>query len=225
MKTQEPIESCGWKDGSTKISHPAFGMIGAKRRHGHAVLYGSDFIHNDSISIVISTSTLNRDLSRDWPFAENELIEVALSEAQWATFVSSLNVGSGVQCTIEHKDRVAVPGLPKPVERQKQFMGEANQKIADTIVELTKLTTMISALKISDKQKKELLDQARMARMQIESNAPFVMEQFGEHMEQVVEKAKIEVNAYAVSHLMRAGLAALGGKPPLLLEDKNENHV
>ncbi len=222
MKIQEPIESPGSMEGSTKIDHPAFGMIGASRRHGHAVLYGSDFIHNDSISIRIYTSTLHRNLSRDWPTGNEEIIEVALSEAQWATFVSSMNVGSGVQCTIEHKDRVAIPGLPKPVERQKQFMSEANQKIADTIVELTKLTTMISALKISEKQKKELLDQARMARMQIESNAPFVMEQFGEHIESVVEKAKIEVNAYAVSHLMRVGLAALGGQPPLLLEGSDK---
>lgn len=52
---------------------------------------------------------------------------------------------------------------------------------------------------------------------EISANLPFIAKSFGKHMETVVEKAKVEVNAYANAAIARAGLEALGGKAPLQL--------
>lgn len=213
MKTEQPTEAPSSGEGVT-LNHPAFGQISACRRSGRAILYGSDFIHNDVVAITIFASQLNRNHSKDWPFAEKELIEVELSEAQWATFVSSLNIHGGVQCTIRHKDCVSLPGLPVPTDRHEQCIGEAREKINSSLIELKNLQIKIGELKISQKQKDELLSSVRKSRMEIEQNAPFVIQSFGEHMETVTEKAKIEVNAYATGAIMRAGLAAM--KSPLL---------
>lgn len=49
--------------------------------------------------------------------------------------------------------------------------------------------------------------------MQMTSNVPFRLQSFDEHMENTVEKAKTEVNAYAMNAVRAAGLEALGAKP------------
>lgn len=95
------------------ITHPAFAQISASRVSGGTYLYGSDFQHHNyvTISIKLSESHQRKGSGRDWAFGREEILEVALSEAQWATFVSTMNVGDGVQCTLSRKNGSFVPGL------------------------------------------------------------------------------------------------------------------
>lgn len=199
--------------------HPAYGQIGVSRVSGSTMLYGSDFQHQHYITLRIWRSELHRNLSNDHPFAREELIEVAMSEAQWATMVSSLNVGRGVPCTIEHIDRKMVPGLPKPADKRDDFKKEALQDCQDGLDRLDKLVAMIDGLKLSQKAKEELIKQAQHAAQSFTSSIPFVMGQFAEHMETTTEKAKIEINAYATHLLLETGMEALKGNSPLQLED------
>lgn len=212
--TEEPGEFAGQDSLTTR--HPAFAMIGASRRSGTCVLHGSDFIHHNSVAITIKSCELHRHLNHDWPHAVKELIEVELSEAQWATLVSSLNVGDGVQCTLRYKDAVEVPNLPDPLPRDKQHMDEAMKTIENALSKLTALEAKINTMKVSQKQKDELLNETQAARREMQSNAPFVVECFAKHMEGTVEKAKIEVNAYATRHLIQTGIAALGNAQPAI---------
>lgn len=198
------------RDG-TVSTHPAFAQISASRVTGGAVLYGSDFQHQHFVTIKIKQSQSHRSLSRDWHNAGEEYIEVALSEAQWAAFVSSMNVGSGTTCTLTRRNREMIPSLPDPVSRRDQFNGEVSETLRDAIKALDKLTDDIDALKLSEKQKGELRGRVETARREIGSNVPFVLKQFGEHVEHTVEKAKVQINAYATATVMRAGIAALNG--------------
>ena len=211
-KFEEPVitphPSSGAPD-AVKITHPAFAQITLSRTCGHAVLYGSNFDHNNYMTIRIQTSELNRDLSRDWPFARKELIEVAMSEAQWATFVSSAGIGAGVQCTLQRVNGQLVPGIPEPTNRIAQFKMEANQTLDDAKQALAKLRADIDGLKLSEKAKKELRDQVTTAERSIGSSIAFVASQFSEHVENTIEDAKAEINAYTQGAIQRAGLAAL----------------
>jgi hypothetical protein len=205
-------------DRGEQYNHPAFGQIGASRVTGHSSLYDSDFDHNAFITITIRRSTLNRNLGRDWHFGHGELIEVALSEAQWATFVSSPNQGTGVPCTIQHIQGERMPGIPM-ADRVPQFEKEMKETLSDSLRHLNELQAEVEALGLSAKKTDKLLGTLRMARMQIESNAPFVESQFGDHMEKTVEKAKAEVHGYMTNVINRAGLAAISeGKLPLMIE-------
>jgi hypothetical protein len=207
-----------------KITHPAFGQISASRVNGSANLYGSDFNHNNFISIRISHSELKRGLSRDWAFCNDEITEVWLSEAQWATFVSSMNAGSGVQCTLRHINRKPIPLLPNPKERAEQFKKEASETTQEASKALQELNELINASNLSNKAKKEFNWKIEKASRAIGSSVDFVLKSFGEHMENTVEKAKIEVEAYINDRIQRAGLKALVGneEPIKLLENKNE---
>jgi hypothetical protein len=203
------------------VKHPAFAQIGASRVSGSARLYGSDFAHQHYMTIRIYPSEQQRGLSNDRYRARvTPYIEVALSEAQWATFVSAPNIGFGVPCTLQYKDGEQIPGIAPAAEvPHEKFEVEARQKMERALGELDLLAREIDELKLSQKQKDALKSRAAMARQQLVSNVPFVLKQFGEHMESTVEKAKIEVNAYVTGAVMRAGLKALGaenGEAPIL---------
>lgn len=129
--------------------HPAYAQIGASRVSGQTFLYGSDFAHQHYITISIQASELHRGLSRDWPVARQEYIEVALSEAQWATFVSTLNVGQGVQCTLNHKDGKGIPQIASRMDRKEQFQAETNQRLEHGMNELKELAKLVESLGLS----------------------------------------------------------------------------
>ena len=211
------IEDAKGPTSETVERHPAYAQIGASRVSGHTNLYGSDFDHQHYVTISIHKSELHRGLSRDWHFAREEYIEVSLSEAQWATFVSSMNVGSGVPCTLNHHGGKGVPQIPSAPKRQHQFRTEVDARLQAAMAELKALREGIENTKLSGAAKKELLNHLSFAERDFSANIAFVASQFGEHIEQVTEHAKIEVNAYVQSTIVRAGLTALQATPPISL--------
>lgn len=189
--------------------HPAFAQIFASRISGGASLYGSDFNHQHFISIRITGSSLKRSLSSDWMHSEGEYIDVELSEAQWAHFVSSLNDGGGTACTLRRLMHETIPDLPHPASRRGQFKKEAVETCQEALDRIKELNEKISQMTISQKAKNELLSQSASIQQSLTSSLPFVLDQFGEHMEKTVEKAKVEINAYTTQAVMRAGLESL----------------
>jgi len=223
---QEPV--CTTREGSIggeTFTHPAFSQISASRVSGVTVLYGSDFHHHNYVSLQIVPSELHRSLSNDRAHGRNvPYIEVNLSEAQWASFVSSMNVGSGTQCTLRYKDGAMVPGLPDPASRTEQFAGEASKTMDRANTELRELAEAIQTSGLSAKKQSELLKKVQAATSAIGSSVGFVADQFAEHMDATTEKAKIEINAYATHTINRAGIAAIGGQTELALSYNPSNH-
>jgi hypothetical protein len=207
--TEEP-----WAGGKTALryEHPAYAQVSANRVSGSAVLYGSDFTHQNFVRIRVAKSSVRRDLSNDWVHADvRPYLEIDLSEAQWASFVSSLNVGSGTQCTLRRLHGMdEIPELPTPPSRRDQFKDEAREACKHALDAIEELRASVADLKVSQKQKDELTKRANSIEARLTGSLPFVLDQFGEHMETTVEKAKTEINAYYVATVHRAGLAALG---------------
>lgn len=210
---EKPVTVGDGRDG-TVSTHPAFGLIGAHRVSGKAVLFGSDFVHHGYVNITIRRAEMNRSLSRDWPFGRQELIEVSLSEAQWATFVSSMNISDGVPCTIEHVQREVMPAMPVPARRDDVFAAEMDKALHEAREWAAKMREKVGAMGLSAKKASELLDCLHMLDMRIGSSVEFVAKQFGEHMEDVTEHAKLEVNAYALRALHGLELPIEIGRPP-----------
>lgn len=201
----------------TTHSHPAYAQIRASRISGGRILYGSDFQHQNYVRVSIHQSQLRRNLSNDWPHAElGAIVEVDMSEAQWATFVSSMNVGSGTQCTLNSVNGEMIAQLPPPPDRKDQFKTEATERAQMALDAMKELAAQIDATSLSQKAKVQLHNSLRVASSQLTSALPFVLEQFGEHMETTVEKAKIEINAYVTQNVLRAGLGAIAGEKPAL---------
>jgi hypothetical protein len=200
-------------DHETVEHHPAYGMIRLGRGTGRNVLVGSDFIHQRCVIIEISVAELHRSLHQDRWNARKTLIEVDMSEAQWATYVSSVGSGSGVPCTIRRVESGPVSRLPDPAPRTEQFSAEMDQKLA----QLRERVATLQKLVEDGAGKKALRDELHQVSMAIGDNLDFVARQFGEHMDQTVEAAKAEIHAHLNAAVKTAGLEALGVVPPLAL--------
>lgn len=194
----------------TETTHPAFAQIVASRINGATNLYDSEFHHRGFIAIRIKRSQLNRSLHRDWHFAREEIVEVHLSEAQWATFISSMNMGDGVPCTLDSLGGKDVPGLPDPKLESEKHSTEVREKLEGTLKLLEELRAKINASGLSQKKAAELLSTVSKCHMTLGCNLDFACESFDKHVEKTVEKAKQEVHGYITGNIMRAGLEALG---------------
>lgn len=220
--TEEPKRKQVGKD-HFEETHPAYAQIGASRVSGETYLYGSDFKHRHYVTIRISESSMQRSLSRDWYHAGNEYIEVELSEAQWAAFVSSMNMGDGVPCTLRRRDGILVPEVSPPPDRKAQFSAEMRECLATVQAETATLRRKIEAGVIPRKMKEDLLDTLIQVENHLTPNVTFVADSFGKHVEQVTERAKTEVSAHIQSVLVRAGIEALrDGKHPVELPGSDE---
>lgn len=204
-------------------THPAYGQIGASRVTGRHQLYGSDFEHHSFVKIAIRASSLCRGLSRDYYATGDEYIEVALTESQWAEFLTTLNSGLGTPCTVEFVRGVGeLPGIERTVDRRAQFASEVKKDVQRSLGNLDKVLKMIDESSIGKAKKEELIMAAKLARQDIESNIPFVAKSFEEHMETQVQRAKTEIHAYVGNAIQRAGIAALKGQLPLQLLENGE---
>lgn len=192
-------------------NHPAYGQISASRVSGNALLYGSDFKHQHFIALRISTSTMNRSLHKDWHHERQQLIEVAMSEAQWATFISTLNVGSGTPCTLQFLNGTGhVPGIAaKTQTRGDQFKGELADQLGKARREIAAAQALLRAGAGTVGQRNKALEHLHQASMAVECNAEFVAKSFGEHIERWTEKAKTEIHGYLAGIFQRTGIKAL----------------
>jgi hypothetical protein len=192
-------------------THPAYGQVSVSNVSGGIYLYGSDFHHQNYVALRINRSELNRNLSNDWPHAREELVEIAMSESQWATLVSSMNRGEGVQCTLQHYQRKMVPQIPRIEGKIAQFRAEGSEAAEEAVRAITELRDEIKDSKLSQKQKEAWTRKLDFIEGRTTGNLRFVASQFGEHMEKVVNKAKTEISAFAHNMIMRTGLSKLMG--------------
>ena len=190
--------------------HPAFALVGAYRGSSHpgAVLFDSDILHNTTIRIRISAAARKRDLHHDWISGKDELIEVELSEAQWASFVSSMNVGDGVPCTLRHVNHVPVAELPHD-PRLAYSMEETRQAARAAFEGIQAAMAAYDALdaKAPAKERKEALSTLRAVIRNAVPNVDYAGKTLVEHAENVVTKARADIEAFVVAKAQQLGLS------------------
>ena len=129
------------EDGTTRTKHPSYGQLQISRvsSNKRVPLYGTSNECRETIQLSIHTSVHNRDLNRDWYFADEELIRVEMSPAQFAEVITSLNLGTGPPVTIRRikgQDRIENP--PYKADRDlfnKEFSGRV-EKVMDRMESL-----------------------------------------------------------------------------------------
>lgn len=193
--------------------HPAFGMISASRMSvgGGAVLFDSDIKHGHTVRITVQRASRKRDLNHDWIHGGGpDLIEVEMSEAQWASFVSSMNT-SGVPCTIRATETDHnVPGL-EYAPRLATSMQEVKGAAAKTFGEIRAARDAYEQALADKAPAKERNEKLRTLHYAIEnagSNLTFAARTLVEHTENVVQKARADVEAMVAAEAHRLGLTA-----------------
>lgn len=199
--------------------HPAFGLITVHRMtssHGQN-LFGSPLNHRASIMVTIETAQNRRSLSRDWQFANRTLMRFAMSEAQWAAFISSIGCGNGTPITFEVNQGdaplVKIPRYEPLTTDEELFKSELLDKAKKAVEQVADLKAQIAALleagKANKGDLKALLDTASRVADRFPDSAEFVCRQFERNMAATVESGKLAIEGHVTMMALQTGLEHL----------------
>lgn len=191
--------------------HESYAMIGAHRFYDNRGnnMFGSHIKHFNGIAITIKQATRERDLSREWIFGKEALIEVHLSPAQFAEMISSLNMGDGVPCTLRYFNGEEMEPCPdysvqdRIEDDFKKKVMKINEVMGQAISEATELLSKKGTP--TKKELNALLGKLRNIQTEMECNIPFVQSSFTEAMDKTVHEAKTEVEAFITNALINLG--------------------
>lgn len=207
-------------EGEEYEKHPSYGLVSITRTTGggRSALFMSPFRHQQAMTLNISRAKIDRSLHHDHVFEEENLISIDLSEAQFARMVSSTGNGVGTPCTL-----TSVGGdlMPRPPERKdlekfqddvKKDMLKAGEALLDAEAKIKALLDKPNVTKTDRREIEHLLNEATR---RFRDHLPYTVEQLGEHMNKVVESAKIEVDAYVNLRIETLGREALAAGAPI----------
>lgn len=215
MKTEEAQRTSRRRSGEEMPeTHPSYGAFSVHRVNGDTPLFGSPFRHHNYITVSIGRAERHRHLGKDYHFAglRGELIEISMSESQWARAISSVGLGGGIPCTLEYVGMKRQERCPEQQE-VKRFNDEIRKTTAEASSFLEEAEAAMEAL-LNDKaptkeKRKQVLELLSTARRRMQDSAPFVVEQLGERMDTIIQDGKTEIEAFANATIVEAGLVKL----------------
>lgn len=206
-----------------KYKHPSYATARFSRCSGQKELFNSSMQHQHFITLTICEADKEVTGERDWVFGHKEIIEVAMSEAQFASLITTLNMGSGVPCTIQHigGEFVEQPLGEDRINSHRDMVKEALTGKLDA------LKGTLAKLRLMRKHKKrptlkeldEIVSSFAHHVDNFERNMEYYAGCFEEHAEQVVADAKAEVEAFVSQTMMATGIEA---HAQLKLENKDD---
>jgi len=196
--------------------HESFGQVSFSRIQCRPSqnFYGSELPQDHYIQLEIKNSEIIRDLTQDRYYAHGiPVVQVRMSSGQFSELITSMNIGSGVCCTIERVGIKQMDDLPLQ-ESRKEFVHrkfeDRMKMFANSIRENQKKAKEIVKKKTLSKQDiHDLTHQLEWLTNEVESNIPFFAKCFQETMDEVIFEAKTEVEN-AIQHKVNVlGLNAL----------------
>lgn len=190
-------------------SHPSYGMLRVSRQSstGGVDLFGCAVKPRETISIQVSDCVLRRHLNSDDYYSEGKIIEIEMSPLQYAEAISTAMNTTGVPCTLRFvRGRPRIPD-PEPRGHRGMIHDEFREKLKGISANLDAMEARLAALmdkpSVTKAERSSLADMLKATRMEIESNMPFMLKQFDEHVDKAVSDGKAEVEAFALNHALR----------------------
>ena len=201
------------KDNSERKKHESFGQIQFNRVNGHARFYGSELEQRNYISLEIHRSEMIRDLMDERYYPNEQIIRVRMSSGQFSELITSMNLGTGVPCTIERvlgKKQEPLPIIENKKDQVNREFKNRMKLFGDTIIEnKNKALDIVKKKSLSKQDIHDISHLLNWIITEVESNIPFFAECFQETTDKVVNEAKIEIENALLHKVNSLGLLAL----------------
>lgn len=223
----------GQCDPHERYNHPAYGTITLTTTlgGGDKTLFGSDLGHNQRVCIRVNTATLKRDLNHDWIHTDKQLIELEMSHAQFAQFITSNGNGSGTPCTLKFiRGEGDVPAIKNIETKHETFRREVRDAAASRLQHikqgLDSLRIMLEAGgSISKKELREIHANLERHAAQLPGTMEYVVKSAEEALEKATSDAKIEVESFVHMTAQRLGLKSVNDLAQLADKSAECNHL
>jgi len=212
----------------TVETHESFGLVSLSRRtggHGATHLFGSRVeYHPVTIALTIRRAErlFSNDLSYDTYHHMSRVppvVEIEMSSAQFTDALTMMNMGEGIPCTIKDVNGVRMEPVPSE-HRSEQHMIRKNfrSKMAAVREEInphrTELDEILAKKAVGKKDKERIAWLFEKLTRISSDSAAFTLDQFSEATQKLETEAKKEVEAYANSILVAAGIEHLKSQAP-----------
>jgi hypothetical protein len=209
---------------------PSWGMIGASRCQGGAELFQCDVQPNNFIKVTIKTAEKARDLHRDWVHGKDNVCEVWLSPTQWAEFLTTMNCGDGVPCTLRFTQKEGFITHTSEDNRLDLIVQERNETIDNTLNEMQVLVDSIKELtqnkKISKTIGENLCYKLQLCLSNLSgSNAEYLRKCIKEEVQDITQQAKANIQAFVEHKIYTTGLQELQKQVATPLLERREEDV
>lgn len=192
--------------------HPSYGVVTVSRitSSGSFPLYGSSIMHHDSIRIQIHSSYVKRMLSSDWPMKDKLIMELELSQNQWAELVSSVGIGAGVPCTLRwNKGPVEdCPFTAKGEEFNQEFQQAIDKAMTQIDQSIVQAEELLQKKSLTKKDREDLRALLQSTKQNLTKNIPFIQKQFNKQIDKTVTEAKADLEAHQLAYMQE--LAKIG---------------
>ena len=200
--------------------HESYAMVQFSRRHGDpGRLFGSSLkSHESHVTLKVARAKRIHSLGYDRFHAgtRGDIVELDLSAAQFAELLTTMNVGSGVPCTLRYIEGKRIqdpPDMKLEVEKVQDSFKQDMKDLAEKCdKDVADVTALLEKKSLNKADREEILKKFYMVMMQVKQNVPFMLEQFEEATGKVVTHAKAEVDAFMTHNVMSEGLRALADK-------------
>ncbi len=182
-------------------THESWVTIRANLVSGLTRLFDSEITHQHYVSVTVQRCTRKRDLHRDWLYNTKTLIEIDMSQAQWGAFVSSFGNGSGVPATLDWFDG-PVPRVAKVDSRLDKSHKEVRNSHAKGLENVKVAHARVQEAfdqKLGIKETRLRLATLQRAIDHMPGDVEFAAKSLTEHVENVVTKARSDIEAMAVN--------------------------
>ena len=199
--------------------HESYGMIQICRyRGGEKNFFGSAIPHEGGVSIEIFEGKHTRSLSSDWYFPKKKLVEIRLTENQFAECITNIN-SSPVPVTLKSimgKKMEEPPQINKRDIFENEFE-DSMKTLEEKLKNLSAKTEELLSQKknLNQKERDVILSEIAAIRQEVKNNIPFVRDCFREAMDDIVLESKTEVENFAKqrAHDLGVDTAKIGDSP------------
>ena len=169
-------------------------------------------IKPNAVCIKISKAESTRTTGCNWNMATEPLIEIRMSQVQWAAVVAS-HSGMGTPVTLcgyaSDERWVRCPEIELPQNETDLFKDESAATLKQINDLKQQLDGFVANSSIKKTDIKEATHQLRCIYDNLASNVGFVAEQFDKHVENKVTSAKLDVEAHAYNFIQQMGIGAI----------------
>lgn len=177
-------------------------------------------------SMLLKEGTVARDLNEDWYFGGPGIVEVEMSQSQFAELITSMNMGSGVPCTIKFikgKGRIPEPDF---INKREQITNEFKERMDDKKASVNKIYEEIKTLfdtkkSIGKGDRAAILRKIHSITNGLSSEANFMFCQFQEQMDKTITQAKGEIEAFAQNRINTIAQQAIAEQKDEILKLKS----
>lgn len=185
-----------------KEQHPSYGILQISRATSSKPVnvFGSSIKHTNTIRMQLSKAYVQRDLSNDFYMTDDHLVEIEMSESQFAEMICSMNMGSGTPVTIKWlRGEGMIEDCPYS-DKRKLFESEFEDSIKKQNELVNQLMLQIEELlkkpKVGKNDLKEAMSLLQRLYGCMNEGKSFIYKQFNEQMDKTTLEAKGEVEAF-----------------------------